>query len=68
MNKYYQVQVVIKDINDKGKVTKTTENYLILSTGCVEAEATVVKKFTDDGHNLDYEVKAVKVTNIISVL
>ena len=66
--KYYQVTVVIKDVNDKGKVTKTTEQYLTKDTGCTEAEATVVKKFTDEGSNLDYEIKSVKVTNILEVL
>jgi len=68
MEKYYQVNVVLKDINEKGKVTKTTEQYLVSATGCLEAETSVVKKFTDEGNNLDYEVKSVKVTNILEVL
>lgn len=68
MEKYYQVNVVIKDINEKGKVTKTTEQYLVSTTGCNEAEAAVVKKFVDEGNNLDFEVKSVKVTNILEVL
>lgn len=66
--KYYLVTVVLKDINEKGKITKTTEQYLTQDTGCTEAEASVVKKFTDEGTNLDYEVKSVKVTNILEVL
>lgn len=68
MNKYYQVTVQIRDISDKGKVTKTTEQYLCLSTGVTESEATIVKKFTDEGSNLDYVIKSVKETNILEVL
>jgi hypothetical protein len=68
MEKYFLVTVVIKDVNEKGKTTKTTEQYLTLITGCTEAEAAVVKKFVDEGSNLDYEVKSVKSTNILSVI
>ena len=39
MEKYFLVTVVIKDMNEKGKITKTTEQYLTLTTGCTEAEA-----------------------------
>lgn len=68
MNKYYLVTVVIKDVNEKGKVTKTTEQYMTLTTGCTEAEAAIVKKFVDEGSNLDYEVKSVKVTNVLDII
>lgn len=68
MSKYYQVNVVLKDINEKGKVTKINEQYLVDATGCLEAETAVVKKFTDEGNNLDFEVKSVKATNILGVL
>ena len=68
MNKYHLVTVVLYDTNEKGKRTKTTEQYLTLTTGCTESEATVVKKFVDEGNTLDYEIKSVKVTNILEVL
>ena len=68
MEKYYQVNVVLKDENEKGKITKVSEQYLVKATGCTEAEIAVVKKFTDEGNNLDYEIKSVKITNILEIL
>ncbi len=68
MNKYYQVSVEFRDVNEKGKVTKIREQFLVLTTGCPEAEASVVKDLVTTGNNLDYEVKSVKVTSISKVL
>jgi hypothetical protein len=68
MNKYYLVNVEFRDVNEKGKVQKIREQFLVFTTGCPEAEAAVVKNLVDEGNSLDYEVKAVKVTTISKVL
>jgi hypothetical protein len=68
MSKYFQVNVELRDVNEKGKVTKTREQYLVDAETCVEAETKVVKKFTDEGNNLDYIIPSVKETKILEVI
>jgi hypothetical protein len=68
MEKYYLVNVEVKEVSEKGKVQKIREQYLVLGVSCVEAETKVVKKFTDEGNNLDYTIPSVKETKILSVI
>jgi len=68
MDKYYLANVEFRDVNEKGKVQKIREQYLVLTTGCLEAEGVVVRNLVTEGNNLDYEVKSVKVTTISKVL
>ena len=68
MEKYYQVSVEFRDINEKGKVTKIKEQILVLTTGCLEAEGVVVRDLVTTGNNLDYTVTSVKETKISKVL
>ncbi len=65
---YFQVNVEIRDINEKGKVQKIREQYLVDAETCVEAETKVVKKFVDEGNSLDYSIPSVKETKILEVL
>jgi diaminopimelate decarboxylase len=66
--KYFQVTVSITDINEKGKQTRVTEQYLVDSDSVTEAEAKVVKMYEDEGAKVDYAVKSVKETKILVVI
>lgn len=68
MEKYYNVLVEFKEISEKGKIQKIREQFLVLSTGCQESEATVVKHLITTGNNLDYTVTSVKETKTSKVL
>ena len=68
MSKYFQVNVELRDVNEKGKVQKIREQYLGFAESCLDAETKVVKKFTDEGNNLDYTIPSVKETKILEVI
>lgn len=68
MNKFYQVNVEIKDVNEKGKVSKTREQYLVDGVSCLDAETITTKRFVDFGGNLDFKIVSVKETKILEVL
>ena len=52
--------------DDKGRVKKITEQYLVNAVSVTDAEAKVVAEF--EGSNLEYEVTAVMETKIVSVI
>lgn len=68
MSKYFQVNVELRDIDEKGKIKKIKEQYLVLAESCLDAETTVVKKLVDEGNTLDYTIPSVRETKIISVI
>jgi len=72
MAKYYEVQVTMHHEIDNGKgvskIKKTKENYLVDAMSVTEAEARVVKLFTDSAINVDYEVTGAKESKIIEVV
>lgn len=68
MSKYYQVNVEIRVEDDKGKIKKQREQYLVDGVSCLDAETTVNKKFEQEGNNLDYTIKQVKETKFLEVL
>ncbi len=65
---YFQVNVSITDINDKGKQTKVTEQYLVDAVSVTDAEVKVTKMYEDEGGSIDFTVKSVKETKILAVL
>ena len=65
---YFQVIVSITDINDKGKQTKVTEQYLVDAVSVTDAEVKVTKMYEDEGGSIDFTVKSVKETKILAVL
>lgn len=66
--RYFRVDVEISSESATGKYKKYTEQYLTLATGCTEAEAQVIKNFTDAGDIRDYRVKGVSETKIVEVV
>jgi len=65
---YFQVNVSIVDMNDKGKQTKVTEQYLVDAVSVTDAEVKVTKMYEDEGGSVDFQVKSVKETKILQVI
>jgi len=63
---YYIAKVKVHHEDDKGRVKKITEQYLVSAVSVTDAEAKVVADF--EGSNLEYEVTAVMETKIVSVI
>ena len=63
---YYIAKVKVHHEDDKGRVKKGTEQYLVNAVSVTDAEAKVVADF--EGSNLEYEVTAVMETKIVSVI
>lgn len=72
MSKYYEVLVELKmEIEtNKGesRIKKVKETYLVDAMSVTEAEARVVKSFSDSGFSQDYSVVCVKGSKIIDVI
>jgi hypothetical protein len=65
---YFQVNVSIVDINEKGKQTKINEQYLVDAVSVTDAEVKVTKMYEDEGSQVDFQVKSVKETKILQVI
>jgi len=65
---YFQVNVSIMDINEKGKQTKINEQYLVDAVSVTDAEVKVTKMYEDEGSQVDFQVKSVKETKILQVI
>ena len=63
---YYIAKVKVHHEDDKGRVKKVNEQYLVNAVSVTDAEAKVVADF--EGSNLEYEVTAVMETKIVSVI
>ena len=64
---FWTVTVQLEIENDRGRIQKIKENYLVDALSVTEAEAKMVKKFVADAVKLEYEVIKVSETNIIEV-
>ena len=65
---YFQVNVSLTDINDKGKQTKVTEQYLVDAVSVTDAEVKIIKMYENEGGSIDFQVKSVKETKILQVI
>jgi hypothetical protein len=72
MAKYYEVLVQMKIESESGKgevrIKRVTECYLVDAMSVTEAEARVVKSFSESGFSQDYSVVSVKGSKIIDVI
>jgi hypothetical protein len=69
MAKYFEVSVeLITGIAKSGKEQKTREVYLCDAQSVTEAEARVIKDFSDAGVTLEYKVSGAKESKIIRVI
>ena len=72
MTKYYEVLVELKmeTVSSKGdsRIKKIKESYLVDAISVTEAEARVVKSFSDSGFSQEYNVIQVKGSKIIDVI
>lgn len=65
---YFQVNLELLDINEKGKQQKIKEQYLVDAETVTEAEAKVVKMFESEGNQMEFMVKSVRETKILQVI
>lgn len=63
---YYIAKVKVHHEDDKGRVKKVTEQYLVDAVSVTDAEVKVVGEF--DGSNLEFEVSAVIETKLVKVI
>jgi hypothetical protein len=69
MNKYFEVTVeVVVATQKNGKDKKAKEIYLVDAQSVTEAEARVVKDFTDAKVQIDYKVSGAKESRVIRVI
>ena len=69
MSKYFEVTVeIVTSIQKNGKEKKVKEIYLVDAQSVTEAEARVVKDFTDAGVQIDYKVSGARESRIIRVI
>lgn len=65
---YFIVKVEFTDIDDKGKVKKLKEQYLVDSLTVTESEAKVVKYLSEEGETRDYQIVSSNESKILTVL
>ena len=67
--KYFEVtvEVVVATLKN-GKDKKAKETYLVDAMSVTEAEARVVKDFSDSGVQLDYKVSMAKESRVLRVI
>jgi hypothetical protein len=63
---YYIVKVKVHHEDDKGKVKKVTEQYLVDAVSVTDAEVKVTKEFF--GSSIEFEVSAVIETKLVKVI
>jgi hypothetical protein len=67
MAQYFTVKAVFETEDNKGKIKKQTEVYLVDAMSVTEAEARITDYLSERGEN-DFEVKSASKSNIISVI
>ena len=69
MSKFFEVtvEVVVATLKN-GKDKKAKETYLVDAMSVTEAEARVVKDFSDSGVQLDYKVSMAKESRVLRVI
>lgn len=66
MNILFEVTIELKTEDDKGRIKKTRETYLVEAVSVTDAEATTVKHF--EGIQMEYTVKSVKQSRICDAI
>jgi hypothetical protein len=67
MAQYFTVKAVFEIEDNKGKIKKQTEVYLVDAMSVTEAEARITDYLSERGEN-DFEVKSASKSNIVSVI
>ena len=63
---YYKAKVKCKIENDKGKVQKVTEEYLVIAVSVTDVEAQITKEM--NGVMYEWELISVTETKVLKVL
>jgi len=61
---YYKVVVKVEIEDEKGKVKKTPELYIVEAVSPTDVETKIAKKLT----GLDYEIAGINITKIIEII
>ena len=64
--KYFLVTVVIKIVDDEGKVKKNTEKYLCKEFSYAGVEAKIAKDFANT--TFEYEIKSITDSKVLKVI
>lgn len=64
---FFVGKVKVETQDDRGKIKKNTEQYLVEAVSVTDAEVKINKKFEGYG-NLEFEVTGVTKSNIIEVI
>jgi hypothetical protein len=67
MAQYFTVKAVFETEDNKGKIKKQTEVYLVDAMSVTEAEARITDYLSERGEN-DFEIKSASKSNIVSVI
>lgn len=67
MAQYFTVKAVFETEDNKGKIKKQTESYLVDAMSVTEAEARITKYLSERGEN-DFEIKSASKSTIVSVI
>ena len=67
MAQYFTVKAVFETEDNKGKIKKKTEVYLVDAMSVTEAEARITDYLSERGEN-DFEIKSAAKSNIVSVI
>lgn len=67
MAQYFTVKAVFEIEDNKGKIKKQTEVYLVDAMSVTEAEARITDYLSERGEN-DFEIKSASKSNIVSVI
>jgi hypothetical protein len=67
MAQYFTVKAVFETEDNKGKIKKQTEVYLVDAMSVTEAEARITDYLSERGEN-DFEIKSAAKSNIVSVI
>jgi len=67
MAQYFTVKAVFETEDNKGKIKKQTEVYLVDAMSVTEAEARITEYLSGRGEN-DFEIKSASKSNIVSVI
>jgi hypothetical protein len=65
MNQFWTVTVQLEIENDRGRVQKVKENYLVDAVSATDAEAKIYKEFTGESN---FSVTGVNKSKIIKVI
>jgi len=66
MQQFWQVKVQMEFENDRGRIQKTTENYLVEAVSPTDAEVRIVKEFEGESNFTVTSITKSKILKVVS--